>query len=149
MPRQKVLSSSPAGRMTTPPTGEVLHLPGIGQVNHNQWSSVGASRQLNPICPPANRLEKNKTQHTAPLVEQPGSLYSADMNPRGTHCKTMSSPACSNLGKIKEAPQTKRVPRFLYRCLSNPWGGGSSHYLRCYVGEFCFKVTAQHASIRC
>lgn len=31
----KVLSSSPADRMTTPPIGEVLHLPEMRQVDHN------------------------------------------------------------------------------------------------------------------
>lgn len=38
----KVLCFSPAGRMTTPPIGEALHLPGMRQVNpNNQWCAVG------------------------------------------------------------------------------------------------------------
>lgn len=33
---KKVLCSSPAGRMTTPPKGEVMHLPGMRLVDHNK-----------------------------------------------------------------------------------------------------------------
>lgn len=70
----KVLCSSPAGRMTTPPIGEVLHLPGTRQGDHNsQRSTVGARRQLTPHPSPI-LLEKNKKPNAAPLAVQ-AALY--------------------------------------------------------------------------
>lgn len=117
----KVLCSSPAGRMTTPPIGEVLHLPGTRQVDHNsQRSTVGARRQLTPTRLQFCSRKTKKPKRSASGCTS-GSPHSADMNPRGCHRTTMSTWAFSVFGKINEQ-KTKRLPCLLARSLSNPGG---------------------------
>lgn len=124
----KVLSSSPADRMTTPPIGEVLHLPGMRQVSHNkQQSSVGSCRHPSQsvflFCFVFSFYWKKKTKcSSAPPARRPAFKYRADTNPRGTHCTTVSGPAFSIFRKINEQAHSKTIPCIISHFQSNPQG---------------------------
>lgn len=125
---QKVLRSSPAGRMTTSPEGEVMHLPGVSLVSHNKRQEHhGSAQTARPrFLPPC--LRKTKTQRSASGCTS-GSPCCADMNPGGaggvgSHRTTSSGSTFSIFRKINEQALSKRLACLPPHCLSRPpwWG---------------------------
>lgn len=147
---QKVLRSSPAGRMTTSPEGEVMHLPGASLVSHNKRQEHhGSAQTARPrFLPPC--LRKTKTQRSASGCTS-GSPCCADMNPGGPggggsaptvqHRQVLPS---ASLGRLMSRHSPKDSPASHHTVLADPPGGARS--LSETLNATCFKRSAWRRS---